>query len=84
MKKKEESIKERTQTKANAMDRQYKEQQPLPLTLPLTIVLPDGTHKVITEEDLPELPVKTEDLNKLEHPTKKEEENKEGMEIEDN
>ena len=55
------------------MDRQYKEQKPLPLTLPLTIVLPDGTHKVITEEDLPELPVKTEDLNKLEHPLKKEE-----------
>ena len=54
------------------MDRQYKEQKPLPLTLPLTIVLPDGTHKVITEEDLPELPVKTEDLNKLEHQLKEE------------
>ena len=54
------------------MNRQYKEQKPLPLTLPLTIVLPDGTHKVITEEDLPELPVKTEDLNKLEHQIKKE------------
>ena len=35
-------------------------------------MLPDGTHKVITEEDLPELPVKTEDLNKLEQPIKKE------------
>ena len=41
------------------------------LTLPLTIVLPDGTHKVITEEDFPELPVKTEDLIKREHPIKK-------------
>ena len=36
-------------------------------------MLPDGTHKVITEENLPELPVKTEDLNKLEHPIKNEE-----------
>ena len=54
------------------MNRQYKEQKPLPLTLPLTIVLPDGTHKVITEENLSELPVKTEDLNKLEHPINKE------------
>ena len=66
-------MKKEPQTKAKAMNRQYKEQKPLPLTLPLTIVLPDGTHKVITEEDLPELPVKTEDLNKLEHPIKKEE-----------
>ena len=65
-------MKKEPQTKAKAMNRQYKEQKPLPLTLPLTIVLPDGTHKVITEEDLPELPVKTEDLNKLEHPIKKE------------
>ena len=60
------------QNKAKAEDGQYKEQKSLPLTLPLTIVLPDGTHKVITEEDLPELPVKTEVLNKLEHPIKKE------------
>ena len=65
-------MKNEPQTKTKAMDRQYKEQKPLPLTLPLTIVLPDGTHKVITEESLPELPVKTEDLNKLEHPIKKE------------
>ena len=42
--------KKEPQTKAKAMNRQYKEQKPLPLTLPLTIVLPDGTHKVITEE----------------------------------
>ena len=73
MKRKRKTSKKEPQTKAKAMDRQYKEQKPLPLTLPLTIVLPDGTHKVITEEDLPELPVKTEDLNKLEHPIKKEE-----------
>ena len=70
--KKGKELKKEPQTKAKAMDRQYKEQKPLPLTLPLTIVLPDGTHKVITEEDLPELPVKTEDLNKLEHQIKKE------------
>ena len=38
----------------------------------MIIVQPDGTHKVITEEDLPELPVKTEDLDKLEQPIKKE------------
>ena len=72
MKREGKGLKNEPQTKAKAMDRQYKEQKPLPLTLPLTIVLPDGTHKVITEEDLPELPVKTEDLNKLEHPIKKE------------
>ena len=72
MKRKRRTSKKEPQTKAKAMDRQYKEQKPLPLTLPLTIVLPDGTHKVITEEDLPELPVKTEALNKLEHPIKKE------------
>ena len=72
MKRKRKTSKKEPQTKAKAMDRQYKEQKPLPLTLPLTIVLPDGTHKVITEEDLPELPVKTEDLNKLEHPINKE------------
>ena len=65
-------MKNEPQTKAKAMDRQYKDQKPLPLTLPLTIVLPDGIHKVITEEDFPELPVKTEDLNKLEQPIKKE------------
>ena len=65
-------MKKEPQTKAKAMDRQYKEQNPLPLTLLLTVVLPDGTHKVITEENLPELPVKTEDLNKLEQPIKKE------------
>ena len=59
--------KKEPQAKEKAVDRQYKEQKPLSLTLPLTIVLPDGTHKVITEEDLPELPVKTEDLDKLEH-----------------
>ena len=73
MKRKRRTSKNEPQTKAKAMDRQYKEQKPLSLTLPLTIVLPDGTHKVITEEDLPELPVKTEDFNKLEHPIKKEE-----------
>ena len=73
MKRKRRTSKKEPQTKAKAMDRQYKEQKPLPLTLPLTIVLPDGTHKVITEEDLPELPVKTEDPIKLEHPIKKEE-----------
>ena len=39
----------------------------------MTVVLPDGTHKAIAEEDLPELPVKTEDLIKLEHPIMKEE-----------
>ena len=61
------------QTKAKAIDRQHKEQKPLPITLPLIIVLPDGAHKVITEEDLPELPVETEDLNKLEYSIKKEE-----------
>ena len=72
MKRKRKTSKKEPQTKAKAMDRQYKEQKPLPLTLPLTIVLPDGTHKVITEEDLPELPVKTEDLNKLEQQIKKE------------
>ena len=72
MKRKRKTSKNEPQTKAKAMDRQYKEQKPLSLTLPLTIVLPDGTHKVITEEDLPELPVKTEDLNKLEHQIKKE------------
>ena len=72
MKRKGKGLKKEPQTKAKAMDSQYKEQKPQPLTLPLTIVLPDGTHKVITEEDLPELPVKTEDLNKLEHPIKKE------------
>ena len=72
MKRKRKTSKKEPQTKEKAMDRQYKEQKPLSLTLPLTIVLPDGTHKVITEEDLPELPVKTEDLNKLEHPIKKE------------
>ena len=70
--KRKTSLKNEPQTKAKAMDRQYKEQKPLPLTLPLTIVLPDGTHKVTTEENLPELPVKTEDLNKLEHQIKKE------------
>ena len=43
-------LKNEPQTKTKAMNRQYKEQKPLPLTLPLTIVLPDGTHKVITEE----------------------------------
>ena len=53
-------MKNEPQTKAKAMDRQYKEQKPLSLTLPLTVVLPDGTHKVVTEEDLPELPAKTE------------------------
>ena len=63
MKRKRKALKNEPQTKAKAMSRQYKEQKPLPLTLPLTIVLPDGTHMVITEEDLPELPVKTEDLN---------------------
>ena len=73
MKRKGKGLKNEPQTKAKAMDRQYKEQKPLSLTLPQTIVLPDGTHKVITEEDLTELPVKTEDLNKLEHPIKKEE-----------
>ena len=66
-------MKKEPQTKEKAMDRQCKEQKPLPLTLPLAIVLPDGTHKVITEENLPELLVKTEDLNKLEQPIKKEE-----------
>ena len=73
MKRKRKTSKKEPQTKEKAMDRQYKEQRPLPLALPLTIVLPDGTHKVITEEDLPVLPAKTEDLNKLEHPIKKEE-----------
>ena len=73
MKRKRRTSKKEPQTKAKAMNRQYKEQKPLSLTLPMTIVLLDGTHKVITEEDLPELPVKTEDLNKLEHPIKKEE-----------
>ena len=63
MKRKRKTSKIEPQTKAKAVVRQYKEQKPLPLTLPLTIVLPDGTHMVITEEDLPELPVKTEDLN---------------------
>ena len=72
MKRKRRTSKKEPQTKAKAMNRQYKEQKPLPLTLPLTIVLPDGTHKVITEEDLQELPVKTEELNKLEQPIKKE------------
>ena len=71
-KRKGNRLKNEPQTKAKAMDRQYKEQMPLLLTLPLIIVLPDGTHKVITEEDLPELPVKTEDLIKLEQPIKKE------------
>ena len=71
-KRKGNRLKNEPQTKAKAMDRKYKEQKPLPLTLPLAIVLPDGTHKVITEEDLPELPIKTEDLIKLEHPIKKE------------
>ena len=73
MKRKGKGLKNELQTKEKAMNRQYKEQKPLSLTLPLTVVLPDGTHKVITEESLPELPVKTEDLNKLEHPIKKEE-----------
>ena len=73
MKRKRKTSKKEPQTKEKAIDRHYKEQKPLSLTLPLTIVLPDGTHKVITEEDLPELPVKTEDLVKLEHPIKKEE-----------
>ena len=72
MKRKGKGLKNEPQTKEKAKNRQYKEQKPLSLTLPLTIVLPDGTHKVITEEDLPELPVKTEDLIKLEHPIKKE------------
>ena len=54
------------------MNRQDKEQKPLPLTLPLTIVLPDRTHKVITEEGLPKVIVKTENLIKLEYPIKKE------------
>ena len=58
MKREGKGLKNEPQTKAKAMDRQYKEQKPLLLTLHLTIVLPDGTHKVITEEDLPELPVK--------------------------
>ena len=71
-KRKRKTSKKGPQTKEKAMDRKYKEQKPLSLTLPLTIVLPDGTHKVITEEDLPELPVKTEDLIKLECPIKKE------------
>ena len=71
MKRKRKTSKE-PQTKVKAMNRQYKEQKPLSLTLSLTIVLPDGTHKVITDEDLPELPVKTEDLYKLEQPIKKE------------
>ena len=66
-------MKNEPQAKAKAMNRQSKEQKPLSLTLPLTIVLPEGTHKVITEESLPELPVKTEDLNKLEQSIKKEE-----------
>ena len=72
MKRKRRTSKKEPQTKAKAMNRQYKEQKSLSLILPLIIVLPDGTHKVITEEDLPELPVKTEDLDKLEHPIKKE------------
>ena len=72
MKRKRRTSKKEPQTKAKAMDRQHKEQKPLPLTLPLTIVLSDGTHKVITEEDFPELPAKTEDLNKLEYSIKKE------------
>ena len=72
-KRKRKTSKKEPQTKEKAMDRQYKEQKPLPLTLLLTIVLPDGTHKVITEEDLPELSVKTEDLIKSESPIKKEE-----------
>ena len=55
--KKGKELKKEPQTKAKAMNRQYKEQKSLSLTLPLTIVLPDGTHKVITEENLPELPV---------------------------
>ena len=71
-KRKGKGLKEEPQTKEKAIDRQYIEQKPLSLTLPLAIVLPDGTHKVITEEDLPELPVKTEDLIKLEYPIKKE------------
>ena len=50
MKRKRRTSKKEPQTKAKAMNRQYKEQKPLSLTLPLTIVLPDGTHKVITEE----------------------------------
>ena len=66
-------MKNEPQTKAKAMDRQNKEQKPLPLSLPLTIVQPDGAHKVITEEDLPKVPVKTEDLIKSESPIKKEE-----------
>ena len=70
--KKEEDTKEGATNQVKGHDRQHKEQKPLSLTLPLTIVLPDGIHKVITEEDLPELPVKTEDLDKLEHPIKKE------------
>ena len=73
MKRKGKGLKNEPQAKEKVMNRQYKEQKPLPLTLPLTIVLPDGTHKVITEEDLPELPVKTEDLDKLDYPIKKEE-----------
>ena len=50
MKRKRRTSKKEPQTKAKAMDRKYKEQKPLSLTLPLTIVLPDGIHKVITEE----------------------------------
>ena len=65
VKRKGNRLKNEPQAKAKSMDRQYKEQKPLPLTLPLTIVLPDGTHKVITEENLPELPVKTKDLNRV-------------------
>ena len=72
VKRKGNRLKNEPQAKAKSMDRQYKEQKPLLLTPPLPIVLPDGIHKVITEEDLPELPVKTEDLDKLEHPIKKE------------
>ena len=59
MKRKRRTSKKEPQTKAKAMNRQYKEQKPLSLTLPLTIVLPDGTHKVIKEEYFPEFPVKT-------------------------
>ena len=50
MKRKEKGLKNEPQTKAKAVYSQYKEQKPLPLTLPLTIVLPNGIHKVITEE----------------------------------
>ena len=51
MKRKRKTSKKEPQTKAKAMNRQHKEQKPLPLILPLTIVLPDRTHKVIIEEN---------------------------------